>query len=51
LGENGRGRRELGEKVDERGRMSCWEGEQWILAWESEGDESRDEKVMVKLIV
>jgi hypothetical protein len=34
-----------------RGRMSCWEGEQWILAWESEGDESRDEKVMVKLIV
>jgi hypothetical protein len=39
-----------------RCRMSCWGGDQWILAQEkegkSEGDKSRDEKIMmVKLIV
>jgi hypothetical protein len=33
--------------------MSCWGGEQWLLAqeMESEGDESIDEKVIAKLIV
>jgi hypothetical protein len=37
-----------------RGRIGCWEGEQWIIAQEKEGSErgeNRDEKMMmVKLI-
>jgi hypothetical protein len=37
-----------------RGRISCWSGDQWVLAQEkeSEGGESGDERMMiVKLIV
>jgi hypothetical protein len=29
---------EMGERVDERGRKSSWEGEQWIVAQEKEGN-------------
>jgi hypothetical protein len=52
MGGDGEGR---GRDWLRRGRMSFWEGEQWILPQEkreSEGGESRDEKMMmIKLIV
>jgi hypothetical protein len=55
LGENGREGVGKGTEWMRMGRKSSWEGEQWILAQEKEGErrgESRDEKMMrVKLIV
>jgi hypothetical protein len=54
LGENGKGSCVQRREWMRRDRKSCWEGEQWILAQEKEGEvgESRDEKMMkVKLIV
>jgi hypothetical protein len=36
LGEDRRG--EVKTRIDEKGRKSSWEGEQWIVAQEKEGE-------------
>jgi hypothetical protein len=54
LEEDGRDGENMERQWKRRGRKSTWEGEQWIVAQEKEGEwsENRDEKIlMVKLIV